>query len=205
MKEQISIKIGENTLMKGDIIAKNYEISRSNYLEMLVVLDILNNDIVDIDDDYINSLIQSLISKSSCNIKNEFKELNCKLPLDVKKEIVTFFYNANMIKDINYSCVKQANFYKNDKYLFYYAVHDMKNIDIDVYINTLDIKYNTIGHLNSPSSEYIYIGRKRYFNRNDQESTVFDVICDKLGVSKCDAIKIHYKELRKLIPILKSI
>ena len=79
----------------------------------------------------------------------------------------------------------------------------MKNIDIDIYVENLIIE--SIGVCNGPSCEYVCLGRKRYLNRSDQESSRFDEICSKLGLASCDVIKIHYRELYKLIDVLKRI
>ncbi|XZM80260.1 hypothetical protein ACSXAB_06310 [Clostridium perfringens] len=41
----------------------------------------------------------------------------------------------------------------------------MKNIDIDIYVENLIVE--SIGVCNDPSCKYVYLGRKRYFNRSN--------------------------------------
>ncbi|MEH7094875.1 hypothetical protein [Neobacillus vireti] len=205
MRSQITTKMPSKIITAIDIIAARCEISRSNFLEINSTLSILNNKICPLKDTDLNEIISALITKSSCSVRKEFKELHQRLSLDVKKEIVKFFYEANLIEHIRYSCVKQANFYKGENYLFYYAILDMKNTDINVFVNDLDLPMQIIGLSNAPSSEYVFLGKRRYFTRKDQESNEFNKICNLLGVPSCEVIKIHYKDLNKLTVALKSL
>lgn len=202
IRNQITITMPNEMIKSIDEVSKKCEITRSNFVEISSTLKIVDK----LDNDEVNELFLSLITKTSCNVRKQFKKLHCNLPLEVKKECLKLFYEANLIPKISYSGVKQANFYKGYEFLFYYAILDMKNIDIDEYINGLkSVKKEVVGKEDAPSNEYIYLGRELYFNRSDYLANHFKDICSKLGKESCDIIKIHYTEINKLIEILKNI
>lgn len=205
LRNQITLKLVNSADKIAEDIAKRYNLSKSNLIEMLFILNIINSNRI-LTEDEVNEFIDALIlNKDSKNIK-EFRELHKTMPKEVKIEILKFIYNINMINGVDIKTRKQANFNKNKEFIFYYAIDNMREINIDVYVNDLGINVSTIGIQNKNSREYIYIGREQWFKNSSNTSKKFDNICLALGINEpCDCLKIHYKELNKLIPIVNSI
>ncbi|GAB6168829.1 hypothetical protein JCM1393_12890 [Clostridium carnis] len=67
MRNQITTKISEEVIKNIDLISKNYEITRSQYIEIASTLSILDT-AYRLSDDDLNLIIASLITKSSCSI-----------------------------------------------------------------------------------------------------------------------------------------
>jgi len=205
VRKQLTMKIANPTDEIADKLANRYNLSKSNYIEMIFVLDILNSD-YNVTDEELNGFFDALITNKNSTNRKEFRELHKTLPKEAKIQILKFIYNFNMIDNVDYQTRKQANFNKDNQYLFYYSISNMRDTDIDVYVNTLGINIITIGTVTMNSNEYVYLGREQWFKHSSNKSHKFNDICIALGISRsCDCIKIHYKELYKLIPILKSI
>lgn len=205
MRNQISLKIMDATVKAVDEIAKTNQLTRNNCIEIATTLSVLNINKDKLTDSDIDNIWSKIITKSNCTARKEFKDLHKNLSREVKIEILKLFYNINMMENIRYSAMKQVNFYKGEEYLFYYAILDMYNKDIDEYINNIGIDVEILGEPNDDSSKYIYLGKRRYFTRKDQESKVFDTICKKLKINSCECIKLHYKNLDKLLQIIDEI
>lgn len=189
---------------KIDEEAKRLHLSRNSLIETILTTNLLGSKI-SFSSDELDTLIHDYHTRSDNKITREFLNMFTMLPLNTKLEAVKFFYNLNLMPQIMYSCKKQANFYERDtkEFLFYYGVLNMKEIDIDEFVNSLKIDVKTLGKA-APSNEYIFIGRMQQFKHQSVLSSQFYNICDKLGIPKCDCIKIHYSKIDKLLCVLKS-
>ena len=186
-------------------LSKTYDLTIEAYLETIGALSILEDSNYSITNAELDILIDEMESKSSCKIEDQFKELHKKLQLDVKKEIVKFLYKVNLIEGLSYSSVKQANFSKDGNLIFYYGILDMKKTDIGVYVNDHKLSTATIGISNDTSDKYVYLSNKIFFNSTHYSYTKYSDLCAKLGVSSCECIKVHYKELDTLLNAIKDI
>lgn len=189
---------------KIDEEAKTLHLSRNSLIETILTTNLLSSKI-SFSSDELDTLIHDFHTRSDNKITREFLNMFEKLPLNTKLEAVKFFYNLNLMPQIMYSCKKQANFYKRDtkEFLFYYGVLNMKEIDIDEFVSSLKIDVKTLGKV-APSNEYIFIGRMQQFKHQSVFSSQFYNICEKLGISNCDCIKIHYSKIDKLLCVLKG-
>lgn len=205
MRKQITFTIMDTSVNMIDMLASKYDLTRGNYLELVATLSVLEDSNYNITNEELDSLFSGIISKTTCSIRKEFRELHKRLDSDVKKEILKFLYKVNLIEGVSYSCVKQANFSKNDELIFYYGILDMQNTDIGVYIGNTGLSVITIGKDNDTSDKYIYLSNKRYFTRNDLSYKRFNDLCSELGIKNCECIKVHYKELNILLEAIKNI
>lgn len=205
LRNQITLKLVNSAYKIAEGRAKRYSLSKSNLIEMLFILSIINSEHV-LTEDEVNEFVDGLILNKESKNRKEFRELHKTMPKEVKIEILKFIYNINMIDGVDIQTRKQANFNKNKEFIFYYAIDNMRETDIDIYVNDLGINVSTIGIQNKNSKEYIYIGREQWFKNSSNTSKKFDSICLALGINEpCDCLKIHYKELYKLITIVNSI
>lgn len=210
LKTQIAVSLSDETLTIMKEKCENLEISRNAFMETVAVLECIKNGVECLNDYEINTLIDNFPSKKNCKITKDFLYLQKTLPKNVKLEVLKFFYRVNLLKNIRFSALKQVNFYirddhGDDKFLFYYGIDNIKNIDIDDYIKALNISMATYGINNQKSKEYIYIGRMQQYKHATRVSMLFTEICRKLNVDKCDCIKVHYKSINDIIQVLESL
>lgn len=204
-RKQVTLSISNSTDDIAKKIADKLGLSKNLYIEMVCALEILNSNYA-ISDFQLNDLYDNLINNKDSTNRKEFRELHKTLNKDVKKHILKFIYSLNLIPGFEFQSRKQANFNKNGEYLFYYGIKNMKGIDINQYIDNLGLQVEVIGIPTMSSDEYVYIGKEQWYRNSSNVSSKFNIICRKLSINNCpDVLKIHYKELYRLVEIIKQI
>lgn len=210
MKKQIATNCSSAFINAINHFAKDIELSRNAYIETTAILECFKEDRYNFTEQELDELWDDFPSKSNCKIAREFIQLHKKLPRDVKQEAIKFFYNINLISNIRFSTLKQANVYlttpnEKDEFLFYYGIIDMKDYDIQYYIEKLKISVETYGKENGNSNEYIYLGNMQQYKHLTKISLLFPRICEELHVTNCECIKVHYLCLEKILNVLKKL
>lgn len=204
-RKQVTLTISSSNDEIARVMANRLGLSKNSYIEMMFTLGVLNSDYV-ISDSELNNLYDNLINNKNSTNRKEFRELHKTLKKEVKKEILKFIYNLNLIPGFDFQSKKQANFKKNGEYLFYYGIKDMRDIDINEYINNLGVQVQTIGLSSMSSDEYIYLGKEQWYRNSSNVSSKFNIICRRLGIeNNPDVLKVHYKEIYRLLPIIEEI
>lgn len=210
MKKQIATNCSSVFINAINEITKDIQLSRNAYIETTTILECFNKSRYNFTERQLDELWDDFPSKSNCKVAREFIELHKKLPKAVKQEFIKFFYNINLLSNIRFSTLKQANFYltkpnQKDEFLFYYGIINMKDYDIQYYIEKLAISIQTYGKQDGNSNEYMYLGKMQQFKHSAIVSQLFDKICEELMIQNCECIKVHYSSLDKVLYTLKRL
>ncbi|MGH4049957.1 MAG: hypothetical protein ACREVX_01175 [Clostridium sp.] len=210
MKKQIATNCSSAFINATSVITKSMGISRNAYIETTAILECLKENRYYFTEEELDELWDDFPSKSNCKITKEFLDLHKKLPRDIKCEFINFFYQINLLQNVRYSTLKQANFYVRtanqvDEFLFYYGIINMRNYDIQYYIERLSISINTYGKEDGKSNEYMYLGKMQQFKNSAVVSQFFNKICEELKIKYCDCIKVHYLSLEGVLKVFKKL
>lgn len=209
MKKQFATSCSEVALHTMKRTCDSLRLSRNAFIETVAVLECFKRADGDLSECDMNILWDDFPSKSNCKITKEFLELQKTLSEQVKIEVLKLFYKANLLDKIRFSALKQANFYiktnDKEKFLFYYGINNIKNINIETYIKGLEIRIATYGVDDRQDEEYIFLGRMQQYKHATKRSELFEEICERLNINDCDCIKVHYKKIDDIISVLESL
>lgn len=203
-KESISINLTPAVLSILDSKVKSLDLTRSIYLESLLVRELYENSYLPSFDE-VNSLSNSFLMNSLSSITSDFRKNISKLSKPAVFSTISFFYGLNLIGNISVSSQKQCNIKKNNKLICYFAVGDIGRWSVYDRVYSLKNTPFILGPDNKAHNEYIFISNLQQFTVPSPYVYFVD-ICRLLNIPlDTKVIQIHFSELHKLLHAIENI